>query len=100
MTTHLWTWDGTYFGYREGNELWTHRGVLAGQFHGAEVYGGNGHYLGEADGDRLHADLSKETHRQAPFAPRHGAAVSGHGGLGTRGSVGGFKDFPKPETFG
>jgi len=100
MTTHLWTWDGQYFGYREGNELWTHRGVLAGHFHGDEVYGANGHYLGETDGERLHANLSKESQRQTPFGPRHGAAVAGHGNLGTRGPTGGYTAFPKPETFG
>jgi hypothetical protein len=99
MATHLWLWNGAYFGYREGNELWTHGGVLAGHFHGDEIYGSNGHYLGEVNGDRLLASVSKGSQRQTPFGARHGAAVAAHGGLGARGMIGGFKEFPGPEAF-
>ncbi len=99
MTTHLWTWDGTYFGYRDGNDLWTHRGVLAGHFHANEVYGSHGAYLGEVNGDRLLTDITKSAMRQAPFGPRHGAAMGAHGPLGTKGMLGGYKAFPKPEEF-
>jgi len=99
MTTHLWTWDGAYFGYRDGDDLWTHGGVLAGRFHGNEVYAIDGHYLGEVTDDRLLSDVNKSGRRQAPTAPRHGAAVGAHGPLGNRGMPGGFKAFPKPESF-
>jgi hypothetical protein len=99
MATHLWTWNGHYFGYREGNDLWTYAGVLAGHFHGDEVYGANGHYLGEVNGDRLLSNISKASQRQTPFGARHGAAVAARAGLGSRGMIGGFKEFPKPEEF-
>ncbi len=98
MATQLWMWNGTHFGYREGNDLWTRDGVLAGHVHGNEIYGANGHYLGEIDGDRLRADISKATKHETPFGPRHGAPMS-HGSLGSRGMVGGYKEFPAPETF-
>ena len=29
---HLWTWNGKYFGYRNGNELRTHDGPCVGAF--------------------------------------------------------------------
>ena len=99
MTTHLWTWGGAYFGYRDGQDLWTHGGVLAGRFHGDEVYGANGHYLGEISGDRLLSDHTKVSQHQSPFGPRRGAAVAAHGPKGHNGGTSGFSDFPKPETF-
>src|SRR5581483_2854868 len=33
----LWTWSGTYVGYRVDDELWTWDGRLIGKFHGDEV---------------------------------------------------------------
>ena len=70
MTTHLWTWSGTYFGTREGDDLWTHSGRHVGCFKGREVYGSNGRYLGELKSNKLIARLSSRSHRISPFAPR------------------------------
>jgi hypothetical protein len=39
MITNLWTWGGTYFGHRDGDDLWTHSGRHVGRFHGDELYG-------------------------------------------------------------
>jgi hypothetical protein len=30
----LWTWGGTCFGYRDGDDLWTHGGKHVGRFEG------------------------------------------------------------------
>lgn len=34
----LWTWSGTYFGYRDGDNLWTYDGEHIGRFYGDEVF--------------------------------------------------------------
>jgi len=39
VDTDLWTWGGTYFGHREGDELWTYDGRLVGRFVGDEFLG-------------------------------------------------------------
>src|ERR1700682_5003378 len=48
---HLWTWGGSDFGYRDGDELWTYDGRHVGRFQGQNVFGIDGQYLGELRGD-------------------------------------------------
>ena len=97
---HLWTWGGTFFGYRDGDSLWTHDGRHVGQFHDEEVYGPDGHYLGEIEGDnRLITRLSKKSRRRGGFTP-YGNRVSmvpyvGHVGYAM---YAGYEDFPSPEN--
>ena len=65
MDTDLWTWGGTYFGHREGDELWTYDGRLVGRFVGDEVFGTDGRYLGEIrDSDHLITDIHKKHKRR------------------------------------
>ncbi|MPW23697.1 hypothetical protein GCT13_45130 [Paraburkholderia sp. CNPSo 3157] len=95
----LWTWGGTSFGYREGDDLWTHDGRHVGRFTGQEVYAPNGVYLGELIGtDRLITCQVKRGRRQAgftPFAPR--TACTAPGALGYA-MYAGHEDFPAPES--
>ena len=63
----LWTWGGTSFGYRDGNNLWTHDGKHVGRFHEDEVYRQDGSYLGELLNGRLVTHLSKQSRRRSPF---------------------------------
>ena len=44
---HVWTWDGTYFGYRRAELLFTYNGVYVGRSSGDEIFGRDGRYLGE-----------------------------------------------------
>jgi hypothetical protein len=97
----LWTWEGTCFGYRDGEDLWTYDGRHVGKFHVDEVYGQDGRYLGELmNGDRLITSKAKGSWRQSGFAPygRRGA-YSRYGNYGAYGMYGGYEDFPKPEKF-
>ncbi|AFT90046.1 hypothetical protein [Paraburkholderia phenoliruptrix] len=66
----LWTWSGTYFGYREGDNLWTYDGRHVGRFTGTDVFACDGAYLGELIGDnRLITDRAKLGWRQDGFTP-------------------------------
>jgi len=66
----LWTWGGTFWGYREGNSLWTHDGRHVGQFYDDEVYGSGGRYLGEIMSDnRLITCVGKKSWRRGGFMP-------------------------------
>jgi hypothetical protein len=66
----LWTWGGTFFGYREADELWTYDGRHVEHFYGEEVYGSDGQYLGEIISDnRLITCLSKKSWRRGGFSP-------------------------------
>lgn len=98
METALWTWSGTYFGYRDGDELWTHDGRLVGRFHGDEVYGSNGDYLGQIrDGDRLISKTSMKGRRKSSFGVRRRGSRGLRGTRGARGMLGGYEDFPAPD---
>ncbi|MFK4488901.1 hypothetical protein ABIA45_003979 [Bradyrhizobium sp. USDA 336] len=66
---NLWTWSGTYFGYRDGENLWTHSGKHVRQFRGDEVYGRDGRYLGEIRNGRLIATIPREASGLRPFHP-------------------------------
>ena len=97
MDTDLWTWGGTYFGHREGDELWTYDGRLVGRFVGDEVFGTDGRYLGEIrDSDHLITDIHKKHKRRHPFPSRRSRVLEVQRMRGMRGMPGGCEDFPKP----
>jgi hypothetical protein len=96
----LWTWGGTSFGYRDGDQLRTHDGLHVGRFIDDEIYGVDGQYLGElGDRDRLITRQRKIGRRKAPFRPRMNRMgrlrrINRLGRLMRRGC----QDFPAPET--
>jgi hypothetical protein len=95
----LWTWGGTSFGYRDGDNLWTYDGRHAGRFREDEVYGSGGEYLGEVKSkNRLITNLSKRSRRAGSFAPyaSRGAYVRYANYVGYV-MYAGYEDFPQPE---
>jgi hypothetical protein len=100
MRTHLWTWGGKYFGYRDGNDLWTHSGSHVGRFDGDEVYGPDGRYLGEIKSGKLISRLSSQNRRRGGFAPyaSHVGHVPYVDHVGTV-MYAGYEDFPSPDSF-
>jgi hypothetical protein len=94
----LWTWGGTSFGYRDGDNLWTHDGRHVGKFHGDEIYGQDGRYLGEIrKGNRLITRSSKKSRKRSGFTPYANRV----GYVDRVGFVGlvmivGYEDFPSP----
>jgi hypothetical protein len=97
----LWTWGGTCFGYREGDDLWTHDGRHVGRFYGEEVFAPNGSYLGElkgSNGNRLVTNLARKSRRQGTFAP-HASRVGYVPYVNYVGNVmyAGYEDFLSPE---
>ncbi len=75
----LWTWRGTWFGYREGPVLWASDGRQVGQFVDDLVYGPSGRYLGEVRAGRLVTHRASKRRRGPSFtaqAPR--AATRAH----------------------
>ena len=94
----LYTWGGTYFGMREGNELWTYDGRHVGRFRGEEVYDSEGHYLGELKNGKLITMSSKVSKSGPSFSPS--ASRVGH--VPSTNHVGsvmiaGYVDFPSPD---
>lgn len=94
----LWTWRGSWFGYRAGRELWTHDGHHVGRFIGDVVYGPSGHYLGELQGGRLFSRRARRALRGQTFvaqAPR--VATVGHVDLVVLPLLAGYNDFPQAQ---
>ena len=94
----LWTWDGEFFGYRDGDDLWTHDGRHVGRFYGDEVYAPAGRYLGEIKNGRLITNVGKKSRMRGGFAPY----ASSVGIVKSVDYVGyvmyiGHEDFPSPE---
>lgn len=95
----LWTWGGTSFGYRDGDDLWTHDGRHVGRFQGDEIYGSDGLYLGELrNKNRLITNSGKKVKRTSGFLPY----VSRVGYVRYVDYVGyvmyvGYEDFPQPD---
>ena len=70
MRTHLWTWGGTFFGYRQDDFLWTHDGRNVGKFYEEEIYGVTGDYLGEIRNEnRLITNTGKKSFKKSSFIP-------------------------------
>jgi len=66
---NLWTWGGSYFGYKEGNALWDKHGKHVGMFHGNEIYDSAGKYIGELMNGRLIYSWQKSNLRGRAFNP-------------------------------
>lgn len=99
--THVWTWGGKYFGFREGDDLWTHTGIHVGRFNAEDVCDKTGSYLGEVmNGNRLIVNLSKKSMRYSSFSPwaRRAGLVKFTDYVGYAMYVG-HEDFPPPERF-
>jgi hypothetical protein len=97
----LWTWGGTFFGHRDGDNLWTHDGNHIGRFHGDEVYGPDGQYLGELkNGDRLITCQSKKNWNKSGFSP-YASRIGFVPYVDYVGYVmyAGYEDFPAPSKF-
>jgi hypothetical protein len=97
----LWTWGGTCFGYRDGDDLWTFDGKHVGRFHDDEVYDRTGKYLGEImSQNRLITNRAKSGYRKSSFTPNGRRGAYGrYGSYGGYGMYGGHEDFPEPEEF-
>ena len=96
----LWTWEGKFFGYRDGDGLWTHDGRHVGHFENEEIYSSGGRYLGEVMNDRLITCISRKvlgSHRFDPQADRIGIVPSTNL-MGVVMYVG-YEDFPRLEDF-
>lgn len=97
--TKLWTWGGTFFGHRKGDDLWTHDGRHVGRFVGDDVFGPNGRYLGEIrSANRLITKQSKLNKIGPSFSPKmsHVGYVPNVGFVGYVMIVG-YQDFPGPD---
>lgn len=98
---NVWTWDGIYFGYIDGNNLWTHNGKHVGRLHNEKIFGPDGRYLGEIrNGNRLITRNGNNHLRAASFSPN----MSRIGRVKCVDYVGnvmiaGYHDFPSPEEF-
>jgi hypothetical protein len=104
----MWTRGGTFFGYREGDDLWTGDGRHVGRFHGVEIYGPGGNYLGELKGSGLlvrnKAKISKRRsgfkphlYRCGDIKPSAQAGFGQHSGRVGLVMYGNYEDFPRPE---
>lgn len=92
---HLWTWGGTYFGYRDGDNLWDHNGRHVGKFDGDEVFGSNGRYLGEIKNDnRLIRSTMKTGKIRGCFSPYGNRGSYSYGSYIGYVMYAGYEDFP------
>jgi hypothetical protein len=96
----LWTWSGSCFGYRDGNDLWTHDGRHVGKFYDSEVYDATGNYLGELRGEsRLITNSSKTGRRKPPFARRGSrGAYSRYSPYAAYAMYAGYTEFPDADA--
>lgn len=96
----LWTWGGTSFGYRDGDNLWTHDGRHVGRFIGDEVYAPDGRYLGELrNGNRLIFNRSKSSRRKSSFGVfGRRAGYARYANYAGYAMYAGYEDFPAPEA--
>ena len=93
----LWTWSGTFFGYRRRDSLFTYDGREVGRFDGKEVYGPDVHYLGELKNDRLIVRESNKTQKRGTFIPAVRISYEKQPDLSPRPVPSGYEDFPSPE---
>jgi len=96
----LWTWGGTSFGYRSGDDLWTHAGCHVGRFLGTEIFAPSGDYLGEIKStNRLITDLTKHNRYQIGFTPSaNRAGYAPYADYAAYVMYIGYRDFPSPST--
>jgi hypothetical protein len=95
---NLYTWGGTYFGTRDGDDLRTHDGRNVGRFRGDEVFDSSGRYLGELKNGKLITNTSKKSLSGPSFSPYAGrvAHVPSVGHVGSV-MIAGYEDFPGPD---
>lgn len=96
----LWTWGGTCFGYRDGDDLWTFDGRHVGRFSGDEVYDRSGRYLGEVMAEnRLITNRAKLGWTGYAFTPygRRGAYAP-YASYAGYAMYAGHQDFPLPSA--
>jgi len=93
----LWTWDGHFFGYKDGKDLWTYDGKHVGNISGTDIYDSNGNYLGEImHGDRLITCKSKKQDKKDSFKPyANRAGCEKQGDYAGYAMYVGYEDFPK-----
>jgi len=95
---NLYTWGGTYFGKRDGDDLWTHDGRHVGRFRGDEVFDSSGRCLGELKNGKLITNFSKKS-KSGPSCSPHIGRVGHVPSVDHVGSVMlvGHEDFPSPD---
>jgi hypothetical protein len=96
----LWTWGGTFFGYKDGDNLWTHDGRHVGRFHEEEIYSPDGCYLGELkNNNRLITHLNKKHKCRGCFTP-YASRVGIVPYVNYIGYVmyAGYENFPSPDS--
>ena len=117
----LWTWSGSFFGYRENDDLWTYTGRHVGQFSNDRIYNKKGICIGVLKNDnRLIGyvnnprdvgsyrvvDGVEKACGFVPHEPR--AAIAPLAKLSALSEqlvpahskqVGAYQDFPLPDTF-
>lgn len=95
----LFTWRGTYFGFRSGTELYTYEGKHVARFRrDGELYRPDGLYMGDVREGRLIVDWHKTARRASSFKPS--GDRSGRARFADRDPFDmqiGFKDFPEVE---
>lgn len=97
---HMWTWRGTYFGYRRNDLLFTHDGVCVGRFSGDHIFGRSGLYLGEVkNGRRLITHKGKTNRRGSPPPLVRGSSYARYANYVGYVMYAGYEDFPPPEQF-
>ncbi|CZW71775.1 4-fold beta flower protein [Enterobacter hormaechei] len=100
MSTNVWTWGGTFFGYIANGKLYTHRGKHVGKIVGEEIFDRNGNYLGEMrNGKRLITNKSKTNKRSSSFSPVNAGSCAKYVNYVGYVMYVGYKDFPSPEEF-
>ena len=97
----LWTWDGRFFGYRDGEDIWTYKGKHIGKLDGTDVYDPQGKYLGElVSGERLVTCISKKNDRGYSFKPDPTIRRAPQNvDYAPYSMYAGYEDFPKLEDF-
>ena len=95
----MFRWSGSYFGFRDGDELWARDGRYVGYFSDKDVFGQNNKYIGEVIGDRLRTQIDKKgvTCRLPLLAPKIKTMSPAALGLRPKEAKGlppGFEDFP------
>ncbi len=96
----LWTWGGTFFGYKLDDGLFTYNGLQIGRFDGVEIYGRDGRYLGEIEsGDRLITNSLKKSWMRSGFVPRIAGSYMPFVNYVGYVMYVGYEDFPDPLDF-
>lgn len=100
MVKWLWTWGGTSFGYKSGDNLWTHYSKHVGKFYGNEIYNERGEYLGELKMNKLITKKSKKDMKRFSFMLEpNRVGCPNRLDCDPSTMVDGYEDFPNPEDW-